>query len=122
MIKIIKNICLVILLVVIGSCNLPSLKEKGVLTTGKITDELHSSSSGVFLRYEYSVEGEKYIGSSETIYFCYGLFVGKVFPVIYHKEHPNISAILVDPRDFENFNVEFPDSLVWVYDCFKKFR
>jgi len=102
------------------SCQLSELKEKGVLTTGTVTKEF-SSGSSVFLRYEFNVDGKWYQDRSMNIYRCHGMFVGKNFPVIYHKENPKISSILIHPRSFENFNIEMPDSLFWLKDCFKSY-
>jgi hypothetical protein len=43
-------------------------------------------------------------------------FLGKRFPVIYSSKNHSASRILIDPKDFEEFGLSYPDSLEWVYD------
>jgi hypothetical protein len=38
----------------------------------------------------------------------------KRFPVIYNSNDPTKNSILVFPDDFSNFNLPYPDSLIWV--------
>jgi len=38
----------------------------------------------------------------------------KYFPIIYNPEKPEESVILITKRDFEHYNINYPDSLKWV--------
>jgi hypothetical protein len=40
---------------------------------------------------------------------------GRKFPVIYQKSNPSNANILITKRDFERFDIPFPDSLQWLY-------
>ena len=39
--------------------------------------------------------------------------IGKTFPAMY-SPNKNILEVLITPKDFEKFNIPFPDSLDWV--------
>jgi hypothetical protein len=78
------------------------LKENNNTTKGEVIG-FHFSNNTYSLKYEFYVEGEKYIGYSTVHYFecndgtpgCQGEF----FTIIYSKENPNINDI-----DLGSFN------------------
>lgn len=40
--------------------------------------------------------------------------VNKSFPLIYETGHPENSRLLITPRNFQRYDMSFPDSLQWV--------
>ena len=69
-------------------------------------------------RYSYTINGKKY---SNKIYLNYkfrthgsSYLMNRTLPVIYEKDNPKNSWLLIRPTDFEYFNLQFPDSLNWI--------
>lgn len=40
--------------------------------------------------------------------------MSRSLPVMYEKENPKNSRLLIAPKDFEYFEIQFPDSLKWI--------
>jgi hypothetical protein len=89
----------------------------GKLAVGMVIGEARTYRGGLELEYKFRVGKETYtkVGSAIDLYVIAGRdFQGKTFPVLYDPEHPNNNHILVSPKDFDSFNMKFPDSLNWV--------
>lgn len=72
----------------------------------------------VTVDYIYYVNGTQYHNSSSSISLRYKAingYLNKWLPVIYNSENPAESQMLITPRDFENFQREVPDTLLWIY-------
>jgi hypothetical protein len=72
---------------------------------------------GVTLFYNYSINGVEYKDSELFTKLRKGntqYFIGKTFPLVYSKNDFKNNKILVIRKDFERFDVDFPDSLKWV--------
>ena len=76
------------------------------------------------VKYSYKIQTQTCESESEIdgIYFqdFKKEFITKSFPVIYLPDRPNRSEILITPDRFVRFGVDFPDSLKWVRDFWKK--
>ena len=92
------------------------IKANMVLTSAVITKAHYEYKAGTHLDYEIVVNGVKY--SNHTLCHClfcpYGNFVGKRLPVVYSSKDPSHLEMLVYPKDFEEYGMQFPDSLQWV--------
>ena len=38
----------------------------------------------------------------------------RTLPIVYEKDNPDNSWLLIKPEDFEYFDLRFPDSLNWI--------
>lgn len=78
---------------------------------------MHRTSATVF-RYRYYINGVKYSNKiSLGIKFQphgSSYLMNRTLPVVYEKDNPNNSWLLIKPTDFEYFNLPFPDSLKWI--------
>ena len=107
---------LIILIIAINSINKENeLKEKGILTFGKITNIslLHKAEK------EFNYEFKDKSGTIHIRGECLPLgnssfFVGRSFPVIYNPEDPESNHILITRKYFKIYGVNFPDSLIWI--------
>lgn len=69
------------------------------------------------LTYSFEVHGLKYSGSYNADDFSSGelnYFVGRHFPVVYQRNRPGNSYLLLTEGDFKEFKMGYPDSLKWV--------
>lgn len=95
------------------------LKQHGILLNGWIYDWHIGSKGGKSLAYEFYYKGQRitgYTGLSRNI--GYGKFVHAWFPVMYDTAHGH-HTMLIEPEDFKEFNITYPDSLSWVLPYFK---
>lgn len=90
------------------------LKKKGVIVEAKIirVNFGGKTSGGFQCLIKYKNE-EKELSSPSTLVKGSFDFIGKTFPAMY-LPGKDILEILITPRDFEKFNIPFPDSLNWV--------
>lgn len=88
------------------------------LCTGKVTGGRYISIPAAYnLIYQYEVDNIPYYNVNSHISIhrnYYKYFMGKEFPVIYSTKHPRRSQLLIFPRHFKTYNLDFPDSLDWV--------
>jgi hypothetical protein len=91
--------------------------EGGKITNGTIYEEPHPLKLYSYsIHYEYFVNGIKYQGLKTTSFdpeLSYKL-QNKSFPVIYLKNNPAKSRMLIFEYDFEVLRLNHPDSLKWV--------
>jgi hypothetical protein len=89
--------------------------KNGKITIAKITGIVPSGRWGPSTNYEYRVSGILVNGSS-TLYKIKEpnktRFIGHYFPLIY-LEDLSQSYILITKRDFDYYQISFPDSLKW---------
>lgn len=41
-------------------------------------------------------------------------FLNKSFPVVFSQKNPEVNEVLIFPKDFEKYGLQYPDSLTWV--------
>jgi hypothetical protein len=69
------------------------------------------------INYTFKIGDKEYknTGLYPNVYASKGdNLVGKSFPVVYDKDDENNNMMLITPKNFERFNIPFPDSLEWV--------
>ena len=90
------------------------LKENGVLVICKITDIASSNKNSPSFLCDLYYNGTIKKGySSSSSAKKLNVFVGEYFPAIYSPDI-DILEVLITPKDFEEYNIKFPDSLNWV--------
>ena len=95
------------------------LEKHGILLNAKTSEWILSTKMGMDLKYEFYYEGEKIISSNAFEKFRGNRdFEGKYFPVMYDPKF-KLSQLLIEPSDFKNCNLKFPDSLKWVLSYLK---
>ena len=95
------------------------LREKGIITTGYITDFKNAAKTSHDMIYSFVYKGQKYNDNATGMESSLVLnnkekIIGKCFPVLFYKDDPKINDILMFPEDFKHYNLNFPDSLSWV--------
>ncbi len=99
--------------------NKKRLLKNGDFGTAEITDFHKALNEGVWTRYEYKINSKVYTRNENTgspLYKNKEMFIGKVFPILYSKENPQVSYILILNRDYEGLGLMRPDSLAWLCD------
>ncbi len=95
------------------------VRQNGILLNATSTEWVTRVNMGMHLKYEFFYNGKKKVdeqgiknvrGSRE--------FIGKYFPVMYDPKF-GTSQLLVEPDDFKEFNLPYPDSLNWVLKYIK---
>jgi hypothetical protein len=90
------------------------LKKKGVIVEAQIIRvNLGGKTSGGFQCLITYNGKKKELPSPSTLVKGSFDFIGKTFPAMY-LPGKDMLEILITPRDFEKFNIPFPDSLNWV--------
>jgi hypothetical protein len=70
---------------------------------------------GYIVIYKFILNGNEFLGeSSNREYEGLTKIINKSFPVIVNKHDPQYSRILITPTDFEDYRMEYPDSLNWI--------
>lgn len=110
------SISVFIVLLIKGEINEHNLKANHKLATGFVDDYSWGMRTGVYLHYTFQNSGKTF-QSGITLpigkQFAYR-FKNKTFPVIYYSDDPTKSSLLINPKDYEEYNLVFPDSLIWV--------
>ncbi len=108
---------LFIVLIIWRNTNQNDLKKNGVIVEAQIlTVNSGGRTSGGF-QCLITYKGEnKELPSPSSLVNSKIYFIGKTFPAMYLPSK-DILEILITPRDFEKFNIPFPDSLNWVMPC-----
>lgn len=98
--------------------NADKLHDNFSIVTGRVTGFSGDyKGSGGVVHYEYITSSRKNsVGRKyPNIHSKSGMvLVGDSFPVAYEVGNPSNSRMLITPRDFESFSIQFPDSLTWV--------
>ena len=105
---------LFIVLIIWRNVNQNDLKKNGVLVEARIltVNSGGRTSGGFECLIKYKNE-EKRLSSPSSLIGGKFHFIGKTLPAMY-LPGKDILEILITPRDFEKFNIPFPDSLNWV--------
>lgn len=96
------------------------LKKKHIITSGTIIkcSTGLKGQIGTWFDFKYNVNDDEFIGSSlyREFYFkdCAQHLKGKSFPIVYSPDDKTNSAILLTPKEFKSYDMEFPDSLKWL--------
>ena len=90
------------------------LKRNGIIVYGKILSYGFATKSSVMqFDYEFVYKGKVYKSDSPAGVTNSSEFIDKVFPVRYSPKTSR-SEILITPRHFKRYGLEYPDSLEWV--------
>lgn len=90
------------------------LEKRGVLINAKTNEWVIGAKMSLGLQYEFYYNGKKITSDNSFGSFSGNKhFENKYFPVIYNPKSGS-SQLLIEPSDFERFNLSFPDSLKWV--------
>jgi hypothetical protein len=82
----------------------------------RIVEPYKKGTNGPWYLCYYEVNGNTFT-SSEPVLMCKKLgsnFFSQKFPVIYDSTNPEHGRVLVFPFEFEELNLQFPDSLRWI--------
>ncbi len=97
------------------------LMENPIIVSGKITgfDKTYKRADALNYDFEYNSKEYKKSGNSNgkasDYEALYKYIINKTFPVIINKINPqDYSKILVVPEDFQEYELQFPDSLKWL--------
>jgi len=100
------------------------IKEDFSQTTGKIYEfaEKGERNMRMYTRYVYTVNGKNYERGSYTMDPCDGMEAFKTeimdfsYPIVYQNEDPEKSRILISPKQFEEYGLEYPENLRGFYE------
>ena len=103
------------------------LMENSIIVSGKITGFDKTYKRADALNYYFEYNGENYTTYSSSSgkpsdYDNIKLFViNRTFPVLINKNNPQeYSKLLVVPEDFQEYGLQFPDSLKWILKYIKR--
>jgi len=112
-----KNKLLLIVVVFFISCDYThQIKKDPMFTIGRVINTESDGRGYFYLVFEYKVDKKNYTKEQGQYSRCESEFIGKYFPVIYYKNNPKHSQMLVALSDFEKWRVRYPDSLSWTED------
>lgn len=96
------------------------LEKNGILLNAKTTRWISGAKMNVTIEYEFYYEGKKYTANNAFNKFRGNQnFENRFFPVMYYPKLGGHSQLLIEPSDFERFDLPFPDSLKWVLPYLK---
>ena len=113
--KIYKNlypiifITLMIFLFLFVYYNKLQIKESYEIVTGKVIGYKHSGRVSWGIKYEFKIKGKTIINYYE--YKHVKLPYGTIVPVLYSSSDPDLSQLLLIPKDFKEYGLPYPDSL-----------
>jgi translation elongation factor P/translation initiation factor 5A len=91
------------------------LKTNGVLVDVRIIEYLPPGKAMSYANYrcEFIYKGEmKKLVSSSNVKYRREFYVGQNFPAMYSEKY-DVVRVLMKSEDFEEFNLPFPDSLIY---------
>ena len=102
-----------------------AIRRNSSITSGTIYEFEKKAKLSAVIKYDFEYEGKKYYSSSSSsntglrwedeYKILFSQIKGKVFPVFFSRDNPaRYNKILISPKDFEEFNINYPDSLKWV--------
>ncbi len=87
------------------------------------TNYMYIKTSGLWVSYWFNVNGQIFKDRSNLglIYkdTLKDILIGKQFPVVYCRQDPSKSEVLISPEFFQKFGYPFPDSLLWLHNYLK---
>lgn len=93
------------------------LNQNGLLTNAKIVDYELGYRGGISFIYTFQIKGMSFLNKTsfpELVSNHPKDFIGKYFPVIYLPNNISYNELLISRYSFNKFNIQFPDTLVWV--------
>lgn len=97
-----------------------TINKSKCFTIGKVTHYYRGTNkSGASIDFSYSYKKQNYYGTNKMkLEFRPWQWMLKVysFPVILDSTNPENSRILIRKKDFDDFNIKYPDSLSWIKD------
>jgi hypothetical protein len=92
------------------------LHEKPALTVAKVLWFEKRNKQVTKIGIEYNYNNIAHYNTYETNRYNYlqKKMRGKYFPLIVHADSPSLCKLLILPKDFEEFHLDFPDSLQWL--------
>jgi len=101
-----------------------AIRKNPSITLGTVYDYEAIYKHSPVLKYEFEFEGKKFYSSSSSsgtgnwedeYKILFRKVKGRSFPVFFSKDSPGrYNKILIIPADFEEFNLNYPDSLNWI--------
>lgn len=91
-------------------------KENGVLTIGTVVKVEDDYKKRPYIHYIFNADSKTYNSESPYPEFKSNIeteLIDKKFPVIYIKDNPMESEIVISRAKFKRFGLSFPDSLSW---------
>ncbi len=86
------------------------------ITSGKVIKTSMAYRGGVVIDYIFYYDDIEY--QDQTTRGIYSglreVFANKYFPVVFSASQPKNNEMLLLPGDFENYNLQYPDSLNWL--------
>lgn len=97
------------------------IKEDMIIGNGFVFNSKMAHKGGVNIFYSFSfnntiVGGTKYLAIPSDLR---AIFVNKSFPVVFSSSKTDLNQMLILPKDFERFDLPFPDSLEWINERIK---
>jgi hypothetical protein len=93
------------------------LHQKHDTTTAIIYEAGHDSDGNLTFSYEFEFNKKKYNGS-DVKFNLYGSdapeFLNKKIVVLFSIEKPDVNTALLFKKDFDKYNIPYPDSLDWI--------
>lgn len=84
------------------------------MLSGKVVKDVFATKSSVMqFEYEFSYNGKAYVNSSPSGVTSSRAFIGRTFPIRFAPGSGR-NEILITPRHFERYRLDYPDSLSWV--------
>lgn len=90
-------------------------------TSGKVVECKVDHRASVWIKYTFLHNNEYYI-KEQSVNINLGagnLVINKNFPVVFSNKKPEINEMLIFPKDFERYSLQYPDSLKWVKKLLK---
>lgn len=109
---------LILLIIFINSLlNVKKIQKNPEITTALIID-FKEDREWIHLVYKYSVNGVEYKKTDAHTFYKvnFSNFKNKRIPVVYQKNKPNRSYLLLSPNHFAKLGQPFPDSLKWLLE------
>jgi len=89
------------------------LKKNGILLNAVITDIKPAYRGSPSYEYRFSFGGKFHSEVDAVGIKKLNSFIGKSFPIIFSPKTEN-SELLMTSEDFKKFDINFPDSLMWI--------
>ena len=116
---------LLVLPLIIGHFNQDKFRKKmmenSIIVSGKIIgfDKTYKKADALNYAFEYDRKVYKKVGNSngkaKDYEALYKYVANRAFPILINKNNPQeYSKILVVPEDFQEYGLQFPDSLKWL--------
>ena len=119
---------IIIAFILIGAVIVWALSNKKKLLdnykiTNAIVNDCYSGGIGhvgITILYRFNLEGKEITGTATFNNDILSLpnakqyVLGKTFPVAYNPQHPSNNSLIIRKKDFNQFNINMPDSLKWL--------